>query len=167
MPPKKEKETSGSSSGGGGGKQKKKKWSKGKSRDKIVNAVVFDKPTYEKLLKEIPSAKLITPSVVSERLHVNGSLARRAIRDLAEKKLIKKISTHNRGLIFTRIAGGKFDEEEKKDVKKEGQQKGKGQKKDQTGGEGAEGQDTKKKPQPKKQAKAEAKEEEKPKEETK
>jgi small subunit ribosomal protein S25e len=113
------------SGGGGGGKQKKKKWSKGKSRDKIVNAVVFDKATYEKLLKEIPSAKLITPSVISERLHVNASLARRAIQHLNEKNLIKKVSTHSRGLIFTRIAGGKFDDEEKKEVKKD-TQKGKG-----------------------------------------
>ena len=29
--------------GGGGGKAKKKKWSKGKSRDKLNNLVLFDK----------------------------------------------------------------------------------------------------------------------------
>ena len=56
--------------GGGGGKAKKKKWSKGKTRDKLNNLVLFDKATYDKLLKEVPTYKLITPSIVSERLKV-------------------------------------------------------------------------------------------------
>nr|CAD7568328.1 unnamed protein product [Timema californicum] len=71
--------------GGAGGKAKKKKWSKGKVRDKLNNQVLFDKATYEKLLKEVPSYKLITPSVVSERLKVRGSLARRALDELLQK----------------------------------------------------------------------------------
>ncbi|KAM3717359.1 40S ribosomal protein [Dirofilaria immitis] len=57
--------------GGGGGKAKKKKWSKGKVRDKLNNMVLFDKATYEKLYKEVITYKLITPSVVSERLKVH------------------------------------------------------------------------------------------------
>ena len=36
---------------GGGGKAKKKKWSKGKSRDKLNNLILFDAATYDKLLK--------------------------------------------------------------------------------------------------------------------
>ena len=64
--------------GGGGGKAKKKKWSKGKTRDKLNNLVLFDKPTYDKLLKEDPTYKLITRSIASERLKVRGSLAREA-----------------------------------------------------------------------------------------
>merc|ERR1711973_761713 len=70
--------------GGGGGKAKKKKWSKGKTRDKLNNLVLFDKPTYEKLLKEVPTYKLITPSIVSERLKVRGSLARKALDELTQ-----------------------------------------------------------------------------------
>lgn len=61
------------------------KWSKGKVRDKLNNQVLFDKATYEKLLKEVPSYKLITPSVVSERLKVRGSLARKALDELLQK----------------------------------------------------------------------------------
>lgn len=61
------------------------KWSKGKVRDKLNNQVLFDKATYEKLYKEVPSYKLITPSVVSERLKVRGSLARRALIELQQK----------------------------------------------------------------------------------
>merc|ERR1712109_328858 len=78
--------------GGGGGKAKKKKWSKGKTRDKWNNLVLFDKPTYDKLLKEVPTYKLITPSIVSERLKVRGSLARKALHELARKVLLSKLS---------------------------------------------------------------------------
>ena len=35
------------------------------------NLVLFDKGTYDKLYKEVPTYKLITPSIVSERLKVN------------------------------------------------------------------------------------------------
>jgi small subunit ribosomal protein S25e len=61
------------------------KWSKGKVRDKLNNQVLFDKATYDKLLKEVPQYKLITPSVVSERLKVRGSLARKALDELMQK----------------------------------------------------------------------------------
>merc|ERR1712197_185859 len=77
--------------GSGGGKAKKKKWSKGKTRDKLNNLVLFDKPTYDKLLKEVPTYKLITPSIVSERLKVRGSLARKALDELCVKGLIKQV----------------------------------------------------------------------------
>merc|ERR1712062_864172 len=70
--------------GGGGGKAKKKKRSKGKTRDKLNNLVLFDKATYDKLLKEVPTYKLITPSIVSERLKVRGSLARKALVELVQ-----------------------------------------------------------------------------------
>ena len=65
-----------------------KKWSKGKSRDKLNNLVLFDKATYDKFLKEVPTYKLITPSVVSERLKVRGSLARAGLRELVAKSNI-------------------------------------------------------------------------------
>lgn len=47
--------------------------------------MLFDKATYDKLYKEVPQYKLITPSVVSERLKVRGSLARRALIELQQK----------------------------------------------------------------------------------
>merc|ERR1711874_476419 len=91
-----------------GGRSKKKKWSKGKVKEKLMNAVMFDKATYDKMLKEIPKAKLVTPSVVSERLKVNGSIARLAIRHLEEKGLIAHVGEkHHAQMIYTRnIAGG-------------------------------------------------------------
>merc|ERR1712183_497345 len=89
--------------GGGGGKAKKKKWSKGKTRDKLNNLVLFDKATYDKLLKEVPTHKLITPSIVSERLKVRGSLARKACVELVQKGLIKQVVQHSAQTIYTRV----------------------------------------------------------------
>merc|ERR1712185_644324 len=89
-----------------GGRSKKKKWSKGKVKEKLANMVMFDKATYDRMLKEIPKAKLITPSVVSERLKVNGSVARVAIRHLEEKGLIEVVGEkHSAQLIYTRSLG--------------------------------------------------------------
>merc|ERR1711914_22016 len=105
MPPKKDtksKAPAKKKEGGGGGKAKKKKWSKGKVRDKLNNLVLFDKATHDKLLKEVPSYKLITPSVVSERLKISGSLARRALDDLQQKGLIRQVVKHHAQLVYTR-----------------------------------------------------------------
>ncbi|KAI8613100.1 S25 ribosomal protein-domain-containing protein [Chytriomyces sp. MP71] len=85
-----------------GGKAKKKKWSKGRSKDKANNAVIFDKVTYEKLFKEVPTYKLITPSVLVDRLKINGSLARVAVRELAAKGLIKAVVISKKQAIYTR-----------------------------------------------------------------
>merc|ERR1712116_121991 len=112
---------------GGGGKAKKKKWSKGKTRDKLNNLVLFDKGTYDKLYKEVPTYKLITPSIVSERLKVRGSLARRALLELESKNLIKLVVAHSSQMIYTRMVGDAAEDE-----KEEGgvvvEKKGKGKK---------------------------------------
>jgi len=102
---------------GGGGKAKKKKWSKGKSRDKLNNLVLFDQNTYDKLYKEVPTYKLITPSIVSERLKVRGSLARRALLELTEKGLIRQVVAHRSQFIYTRVTG---DDEKEGEAAAEG-----------------------------------------------
>merc|ERR1712111_233301 len=73
------------------------------TRDKLNNLVLFDKPTYDKLLKEVPTYKLITPSIVSERLKVRGSLARKALNELVQKGLIKQVVQHSAQTIYTRV----------------------------------------------------------------
>ena len=86
----------------GGGKQKKKKWSKGKQKEKVNNAVLFDQASYDKMLTEVPKYKMITPSVLSDRLRINGSLARRAIKDLMARGSIRMVSSHSAQQIYTR-----------------------------------------------------------------
>ena len=64
--------------------------------------MLFDQATYDKLLKEVPSYRLITASVISERLKINGSLARAAIKELMAKNLIRQVSAHHAQSIYTR-----------------------------------------------------------------
>merc|ERR1711970_649227 len=124
MPPKKEPAKGGKAAapkkpkdGAGGGKAKKKKWSKGKVRDKLNNLVLFDKATYDKLYDEVPTYKLITPSVVSERLKVRGSLARRGLIELANKGLIIQVVAHSRQVIYTRAIKSKDEDKEEAPAK--------------------------------------------------
>ncbi|XP_044320297.1 40S ribosomal protein S25 isoform X2 [Triticum aestivum] len=84
----------------GSGKQKQKK--KGKQKEKLNNAVLFDQPTYDKMLSEAPKYKLVTPSVLSERLRINVSLAKRGIKDLMARGLVRGVSLHASQQIFTR-----------------------------------------------------------------
>ena len=49
---------------------KLQEWIKGKQKEKVNNMVLFDKATYDKLLSEAPKFKLITPSILSDRLRV-------------------------------------------------------------------------------------------------
>merc|ERR1711981_1423340 len=90
----------------GGAAAKKKKWSKGKVREKLNNLVVFDQATYDRMMKEVATFKLVTPSAISERLKVNGSLARRAIKELIAAGSIRPLETHSAQLIYTRATGG-------------------------------------------------------------
>merc|ERR1711915_1058836 len=87
-----------------GGKGKRKKWNKGKARDKLNAQVLFDKSTYEKFNKDVPTYKLITTAVLSDRLKIRGSLARKAIKEMEASGKIRKVSTHNACSIYTRTA---------------------------------------------------------------
>merc|ERR1711934_161409 len=85
----------------GGAAAKKKKWSKGKVREKLNNMVIFDQGTYDRMMKEVSTFKLVSTSAISERLKVSGSLARRAIKELITAGSIKPLDTHSKQLIYT------------------------------------------------------------------
>merc|ERR1712230_65253 len=94
----------------GGAAAKKKKWSKGKVREKLNNLVVFDQATYDRMMKEVATFKLVTPSAISERLKVNGSLARKAIQELLKAGTIKLVDKHSGQYIYTRNTSDDKDE---------------------------------------------------------
>lgn len=78
------------------------KWSKGKTREKLANMVLFDDETMARLVDEVPKMKLITISGVSERLKCNGALARTGIKELVSRGLIRAVSIHAAQKIYTR-----------------------------------------------------------------
>jgi small subunit ribosomal protein S25e len=62
----------------------------------------MDKATTEKMLKEVPTYKLVTTAVLVDRLKINASVARRALRDLEAKGLIKAVNVSASLPIYTR-----------------------------------------------------------------
>merc|ERR1712244_58951 len=94
MPPKKTKEAIAKAAASSGDKGKKKKWSKGKSKDKLSNQVLFDPELYKKLVADAPKQRVITIANLSEKFRLNGSLARAAIAHLHSKGLIREVSKH-------------------------------------------------------------------------
>lgn len=50
----------------------------------------------------MPAYKLITPAVVSERMKIRGSLARKVLAELHQKGLVKQVVKHHAQLIYTR-----------------------------------------------------------------
>ncbi|KAI1151771.1 ribosomal protein S25 [Nemania diffusa] len=102
-----------------GAKKQKKKWSKGKGmyfpksltsfplvvKDKAQHAVLLDKTTSEKLYKDVQSYRLVTVATLVDRLKINGSLARKCLKDLEEKGQIKPVVTHSKMKIYTRAVG--------------------------------------------------------------
>lgn len=56
----------------------------------------------DRIMKEVPTYKIISQSVLVDRMKVNGSLARRAIAHLEKEGLIKRVVHHNAQLVYTR-----------------------------------------------------------------
>jgi S25 ribosomal protein len=63
--------------------------------------VVLDKATYDRIIKDVPTFRFISPAILIERLKINGSLARIAIRHLEKEGAIKRIVHHNGQLIYS------------------------------------------------------------------
>ncbi|EEB09466.1 40S ribosomal protein S25 [Schizosaccharomyces japonicus yFS275] len=80
----------------------KKKWSKGKVKDKAQHATVFDKAIIDRINKEVPAFKFISVSVLVDRMKINGSLARVAIKELARRGVIQEVERHSKQVIYTR-----------------------------------------------------------------
>ncbi|KAL5614988.1 hypothetical protein BROUX41_005053 [Berkeleyomyces rouxiae] len=84
-------------------KKQKKKWSKGKVKDKAQHAVYLEKNVSEKLHKDVQSFRLVTVATLVDRMKINGSLARKCLKDLEEEGLIKPVVQHSKMQIYTRV----------------------------------------------------------------
>lgn len=77
-------------------------WLPSAVKDKANHAVVLDKATADKLQKDVQSYRLITVATLVDRLKINGSLARKALSDLEEKGLIKKVVGHSKLVVYSK-----------------------------------------------------------------
>ncbi|XP_040580373.1 small ribosomal subunit protein eS25-like [Lepeophtheirus salmonis] len=72
-----------------------------KTCDKLNNLVLFDQATYDRLVQEVTTYKLITPLIVNKRLQVRGSLAHNTLKELLYKVVIKQVFQHGAQSIYT------------------------------------------------------------------
>lgn len=86
-----------------GGKKSKKKWSKGKVKDKAQHHVTLEQPVYDRIFKEAATYKLVTVSVLVDRLKIGGSMARVALKDLEAKGIIKKVIGHSKQYTYSKF----------------------------------------------------------------
>ncbi|GMM41287.1 hypothetical protein FOG51_02169 [Hanseniaspora uvarum] len=87
-----------------GGKKSKKKWSKKSHKDRAQHAVILDQEKLDRILKEVPSYKYVSVSVLVDRLKLGGSLARVALKDLEARGMIKAVSKHSTQQIYVRAS---------------------------------------------------------------
>ena len=73
-------------------------------KDKANHAVILDKATSDKLYKDVQSYRLVTVATLVDRLKINGSLARQALKDLEEKGQIKKVVGHSKLSIYSKFS---------------------------------------------------------------
>ena len=102
-------------------KGSKKKWSKGKVKEKLTNAVLVDPKQFKDIEKELPKMKLITVATVTERFKVVASIARQMIRYFHQQGKIRALDfQHQQCPLYAGIPSkDKTDVvEEKKDGKK-------------------------------------------------
>ncbi|AQZ09555.1 RPS25A (YGR027C) and RPS25B (YLR333C) [Zygosaccharomyces parabailii] len=85
-----------------GGKKSKKKWSKKSHKDKAAHAVILDQEKYDRMMKEVPTYRYVSVSVLVDRLRIGGSLARQALRHLESEGIIKPVSKHSKQAIYCR-----------------------------------------------------------------
>ena len=72
-----------------GGKPKKKSWTKVKVKDKLNNAVFVDAKTFDKISKELGKQAVVTVATVCDKYKVNGAVARKVLRELTAKSILK------------------------------------------------------------------------------
>ncbi|SCU90723.1 LANO_0D09736g1_1 [Lachancea nothofagi CBS 11611] len=85
-----------------GGKKSKKKWSKKSHKDKAQHAIILDQEKYDRIMKEVPTYRYVSVSVLVDRLKLGGSLARIVLRQLEQDGVIKPISKHSTQAIYAR-----------------------------------------------------------------
>lgn len=66
--------------------------------------VANSQSTYDKLLAEVPKYKMITVSILCDRLRITCSLARKGIAILLAKGMIKPLVLHSNQHIYTTAA---------------------------------------------------------------
>ena len=104
----------------GSGAPKKKKWSSSKQKEKLNLTVFWTQKNHEKLVQEIVAHNAyVTPSIVSDKLKINVSCAREALKELLDNGVIQPSVEYNAKYCCF-VKGPKFQQAEVKKPQKTG-----------------------------------------------
>jgi len=70
-------------------------------KDKAQHAVVLDKEKSDRLNKEVNTYRLITVATLVDRMKINGSVARKVLKDMENEGKIKKVVSHARLNVYS------------------------------------------------------------------
>lgn len=77
------------------------KWTKGKAKEKVENAVFISRADLDKLVTGIPKiGKHISVSQVVQKYKVGGSIARAVLKQLATTDSLKTSEKHSKQALF-------------------------------------------------------------------
>ena len=69
------------------------------------NAVFLDQKAYDRIAKDVTKFLVVTVAELVNKFKVNGSVARKLLRDLSSKNLIKQVGEHHAGFtLYTGVA---------------------------------------------------------------
>lgn len=85
-------------------KKAPKKWNKGHNREALQNAVGLDKDALNKMRNDVPKYKVITPSIISDRLKIAVSVAAAGLKQLCREKQIRLVSCSSKHRVYSRLA---------------------------------------------------------------
>lgn len=104
----------------GSGAPKKKKWSSSKQKEKLNLTVFWTQKNHEKLVQDIVAHNAyVTPSIVSDKLKINVSCAREALKELLDNGVIQPSVEYNAKYCCF-VKGPKFQQAEVKKPQKAG-----------------------------------------------
>lgn len=76
---------------------------------------------FDKMTKDLPKIAVLTVAILCEKYKINGSVARKILREFTTKGLIKQVGDHNQHItVYTGTQVGKAEQKEAPEEKKAG-----------------------------------------------
>jgi len=82
----------------------KKKETEKKGYETLRRALVISEEQKREMEKEIPTMKVITPSVVAQKYGIRVSIAKAILAELEARKLIKRVTGTGRFKLYTKAS---------------------------------------------------------------
>ena len=77
---------------------------KGKVHETVRRALLISTEQKHEMEKEIPSMRVITPSIVAQKYGVRVSIAKAVLTELEAKQLIEKVITGGKFKLYTKFS---------------------------------------------------------------